>query len=58
MDNEPLIFCDICGREILSEEEIGKIEVTSQIVMALFSGKQRIKTKTVKCIDCIDDEGE
>ena len=58
MDNETLTFCDICGREILCDDEVGDIEVTSQIIKALFHGRERLKTRIVKCIDCIDEEGE
>lgn len=51
MDNDPLTFCDICGREILCDDEIGDIEKSSYIL----NGK-RIKSRIVWCIDCIIDE--
>ena len=53
MDNELLTFCDICGRAILCDDEIGDIEQDTYIL----SGK-RVKSIIVKCIDCIDEEGE
>ena len=51
MDNDPLTFCDICGREILCDDEIGDIEQDTYIL----SGK-RFKSRTVWCVDCIVDE--
>ena len=51
MDNETLTFCDICGREILCDDEIGDIEQDTYIL----SGK-RFKSRTVWCVDCVVDE--
>ena len=51
MDNDQLTFCDICGREILCDDEIGDIEQDTYIL----SGK-RFKSRTVWCVDCIVDE--
>lgn len=47
MDNDPLTFCDICGREILCDDEIGDIEQDTYIL----NGK-RFKSRTVWCVDC------
>lgn len=51
MDNDQLTFCDICGREILCDDEIGDIEQDTYIL----SGK-RFKSMVVWCVDCIVDE--
>ena len=51
MDNDQLTFCDICGREILCDDEIGDIEKSSYIL-----NHKRIKSMVVWCVDCIVDE--
>lgn len=44
-------FCDICGREILCDDEIGDIEQDTYIL----SGK-RFKSITVWCVDCHEEK--
>ena len=51
MDKDHLTFCDICGREILCDDEIGDIEQDTYIL----SGK-RFKSRTVWCVDCHEEK--
>ena len=52
-ETDNLTFCDICGREILCDDEIGDIEQDTYIL----SGK-RFKSRTVWCVDCHEEKKE
>ncbi len=43
-------FCDECGREILSDDELGKIDKRNYNI----AGK-RHTTKTTYCKDCVEE---
>jgi hypothetical protein len=45
------MYCDLCGREILCESEIGRID-KRRVNLA----GDRHTTKTVICLDCVEDE--
>lgn len=47
------LFCDECGREILCEDELGRIDKRRSNI----AGK-RHTTETIFCADCINDEVE
>ncbi len=51
MDKDHLTFCDICGREILCDDEIGDIEKSSYIL-----NHKRIKSMVVWCVDCHEEK--
>ena len=50
---DDLTFCDICGREILCDDEIGDIEQDTYIL-----GRKRFKSITVWCVDCHEEKKE
>lgn len=50
-------YCDLCGREIHFESQIGKVEneVTLLGMIGSKLPKKRFVTKRIYCIDCISD---
>jgi len=46
-------FCDECGREILCDAELGRVDERRQNIAG-----HRHTTKTTLCKDCVEDEAE
>ena len=51
------IFCDVCGREIFCEDELGRVDIESYRIKDPYgSGWSIFKTKTTTCIECLEEK--